>query len=47
MTVSEAFLTVVDDVISLYLLASPYNYTGIEELLQTCIYRLSQAVTWV
>ena len=41
MTVSEAFLIVVDDILSLYLLASPYSCTGIEQLLQICIYRLS------
>ena len=41
MTVSEAFLIVVDDLLSLYILASPYSSTGIEQLLQTCIYRLS------
>jgi hypothetical protein len=47
MTVSEAFLIVVDDILSLYLLASPYSCTGIEQLLQTCIYMLSWAVTQV
>jgi hypothetical protein len=41
MTVPEAFLIVVDDILSLYLLASPYSCTGIEQSLQTCIYRLS------
>jgi hypothetical protein len=47
MTVSEAFLIVVDDILSLYLLASPYSVAGTEQLLQTCIYRLSWAVTLV
>ena len=47
MTVSEAFLIVVDDILSLYLLASPYSSTGTEHLLQTCIYMLSWAVTLV
>jgi hypothetical protein len=47
MTVSEAFLIVVDDVISLYLLAFPNSFMVIEQLLQTCIYRLSWAVTLV
>jgi hypothetical protein len=47
MTVSEAFLIVVDDILSLYLLDSPYSCTGIEQLLQTCIYMLSRAVTLV
>ena len=40
MTVSEAFLIFVDDSLSLYLLASPYSCTGIEQLLQICIYML-------
>ena len=44
MTVSGAFLIVVDDVISLYSPAFPYACMGIEELLQTCIYRLSRLV---
>ena len=47
MTVFEAFLMVVDDILSLYLLASPYCCTGIEQLLQTCIHMLSWAVTLV
>jgi hypothetical protein len=47
MTVSEAFLIVVDDIVSLYTLASPYSFAGIQQLLQTCIYRLSWAVTLV
>jgi hypothetical protein len=46
MTVPEAFLIVVDDILSLYLLASHYNYTSIEQLLQTCIYRLSGRLPW-
>ena len=46
-TVSEAFLIFVDDVISLYVLASPYSSTGIEQLLQICIYMLFRAVTLV
>ena len=41
MTVSEAFLIFVDDILSLYLLASPYSCTGIKQLLQICIYMLS------
>jgi hypothetical protein len=41
MIVPEAFLIVVDDILSLYLLASPYMCMGSEQLLQTCIYRLS------
>ena len=41
MTVSEAFLIVVGDILSLYLLTSPYSCTIIEQLLQTCIYKLS------
>jgi hypothetical protein len=45
MTVSEAFLIVVDDVISMYSLASPYSCTGIEELLQTYITIYLQAVS--
>jgi hypothetical protein len=40
MTVSEAFLIFVDDILSLYLLASPYSCTGIKQLLQICIYML-------
>ena len=47
MTVSEAFLIFVDDILSLYLLASPYSSTGIEQLLQICIYMLFRAVTLV
>ena len=47
MAVPEAFLIFVDDVISLYLLASPYRCTGIKQLLQICIYMLSRAVTLV
>jgi hypothetical protein len=47
MTVSEAFFIVVDDILSLYSPAFPYSCPVIEELLQTCIYRLSWAVTWV
>ena len=47
MTVSEAFLIFVDDILSLYLLASPYSCTGIEQLLQICIYVLFRAVTRV
>ena len=47
MTVSEAFLIFIDDILSLYLTVSPYSYTGIKQLLQTCIYRLSQSITWV
>ena len=42
MTVSEAFLIFVDDILSLYLLASPYSSTGIEQLLQICIYMLNR-----
>jgi hypothetical protein len=42
MIVSEAFLIAIDDILSLYLLASPYSSTGIQQLLQTCIYRLSE-----
>jgi hypothetical protein len=45
MTVPEAFLIVVDDVIRLYLLASPYSCPIIEELLQTCIYMLFDRLT--
>ena len=47
MTVSEAFLIFVDDILSLYLLASPYSWTGIKQLLQICIYMLFRAVTLV
>jgi hypothetical protein len=47
MTVSETFLIFVGDILSLYLLASPYILTGIEQLLQTCIYMLSHVVTVV
>ena len=47
MTVSEAFLIFVDDILSLYLLASPYSCTGIEQLLQICIYVLFRAATRV
>jgi hypothetical protein len=47
MTVSEAFLIFVDDVLSLYSLASPYSSTGIKHLLQICIYMLFWAVTLV
>ena len=43
MTVSEAFLIFVDDILSLYLLASPYRCTGIEQFLQICIYMLFRA----
>jgi hypothetical protein len=46
MTVLEAFLIVVDDILSLYLLASHYSCTSIEQLLQTCIYRLSGWLPW-
>jgi hypothetical protein len=44
MTVPEAILIVVDDTLSLYLLAVPYmySYTGIEQLLQACVYTLSE-----
>jgi len=45
MTVSEAFLMFVDDILSLYLLASPYSCTVIKQLLQICIYMLIRAVT--
>jgi hypothetical protein len=49
MTVSEAFLIFVDDLLSLYLLASPYSCRsmGIKKLLQICIYMLFRAVTLV
>ena len=47
MTVSEAFLIVIDDILSLYLLASPYSCMGIKQLLQICIYMLFRAVTLV
>ena len=47
MAVSEAFLIFVDDILSLYLLASPYSCTGIKQLLQICIYMLSREVTLV
>ena len=47
MTVSEAFLIFVDDILSLYLLVFPYSCTGIEQLLQICIYMLIRAVTLV
>ena len=43
MTVSEAFLISVDDILSLYLLASPYSCTGIKQFLQICIYMLFRA----
>ena len=46
MTVPEAFLIVVDDVISMYLLDPPYSCTSIRQLLHTSIYRLSRSVTW-
>ena len=46
-TVSEAFLILVDDILSLYLLASPYSSTCIKQLLQICIYMLFRAVTLV
>ena len=45
MTVSEAFLIVVDDVIIMYSPAFPYGCSSIEEFLQMCIYRLSRSVT--
>ena len=47
MTVPEAFLIFVDDILSLYLLASPDTCTGIRQLLQICIYVLFWAVTLV
>jgi hypothetical protein len=47
MTVSEAFLIFVDDILSLYLLVSPYSSTGIKQLLQICVYVLIWAVTLV
>ena len=47
MTVSEAFLIFVDDILSLYLLAPPYSCTGIKQLPQICIYMLFRAVTLV
>jgi hypothetical protein len=46
MTVSEAFLIFVDDILS-HILASPYSCTGIQHLLQICIYVLFWAVTLV
>ena len=46
-TVSEAFLIFVDDILSLYLMVPPYSCTGIKQLLQICIYMLIQAVTLV
>ena len=45
MTVSKAFLIVIDDVISLYLPVSPYSCTGIKQLLQICIYMLFRVVS--
>ena len=49
MIVSEAFLIFVDDILSLYILAPPYSCTstGIQQLLQICIYVLFWAVTLV
>jgi hypothetical protein len=47
MTVSEAFLIFVDDILSPYLLAAPYSCTGIKQLLQICIYMLFRAVTLI
>ena len=47
MTVCEAFLIFVDDILSLYLLASPYSCTGTQQLLQIFIYMLFRAVTLV
>jgi len=47
MTVSEAFLIFVDDILSLYLLVPPYSCTGTQQLLQICIYMLIRAVTLV
>jgi hypothetical protein len=47
MTVSEAFLIFADDILSLYLLASPCGCTGIQQLLQIYIYMLFRAVTLV
>ena len=47
MTVSEAFLIFVDDILSLYLLVSPYSCTGTRQLLQICNYMLIRAVTLV
>jgi hypothetical protein len=46
MTVSESFLIGVDNILSLYSVASPYSFTGIEQLMHTCIYTLSRSVTW-
>ena len=43
MTVSEAFLILVTDILSLYLLAPPYSCTGIKQLMQICIYMLFRA----
>ena len=42
-TVSEAFLIFVDDILSLYLLASAYSCTGIKQFHQICIYMLFRA----
>ena len=47
MTVPEAFLIFVDNILSLYLLAPPLSCTGIRQLLQICIYMLFRAVTLV
>jgi hypothetical protein len=47
MTVPEAFLIFVDDILCLYSLASPYSCTGIKQLLQICIYTLFRAVTYL
>ena len=45
MTVSAAFLIFVDDILSLYLLAAPYSFTSIKQLLQICIYMLFRVVS--
>jgi hypothetical protein len=47
MTAHEVVLIFVDDILSLYLLASPYSCTGIQLLLQICIYTLFRVVTLV
>jgi hypothetical protein len=47
MNVSEAFLIFVDNILSLYFLASPYSCTSFKQLLQICIYMLFRAVTLV
>jgi hypothetical protein len=47
MTVSEAFIIVVDDVISLYLLASPLQLYGYQTVAADLYLHAIRSVIWV